>query len=537
MGINNSEIWQGNDKIENVNQIFDNTKQDLSKLKNNIENKQYTLSKEDFKKYFEWENFRQRTVWNCWLVAVIDSLVSYWDYEKLIRSSVKIDNKWFTFILPLWDPNWIEQFVSFKEIKEVQRDIYWNEQILISWKSWIKALAIAFWKLYSWFSDKLVYNNLDGWNSCIVFSLLVYDIDTYLLVRSGMSEKDDPNWTVDTIFTWKLRSILERFNTKTDMLTLSVNQLLGNSINVDDYSSLGHYSNSNHTVSVEKVIKKNWKLFITISNPWDSNRSYDILFEDLIKSCNYFNLWTKNKNYKDLTMDANVLYKSKMPFSNKKLDWDSIRIMNTNIKNNQVPYKKNGNNNIDLSPHTVDQIVSITWDADKALREARKEIIVTNDSNNKIKVSSYDLSINMEEKWWNVIISLWKNKLNINKSHISDRYKYDGKNIQDENFPFYLYWAKIANFINLMRKLYINKKSQDKSNDRPFRIINWSLQFDDNPLKLIWDKWRTRIWAELTWDDYIECLRNWWLLWISSSDNETKQKIADFLNKLIIEWN
>ena len=67
----------------------------------------------------------------------------------------------------------------------------------------------------------------------------------------------------------------------------------------------------------------------------------------------------------------------------------------------------------------------------------------------------------------------------------------------------------------------------------PFCIKDWLLQFDDNPSKFSWKDWVKRIWAELVGDDYIECLKDWKSLWIDPSDEETKQKIADFLNVIV----
>lgn len=548
----NLEVTNG---VEKKDSIIDSTVQALDWLQttiktktvdewSNIENDKYTLSKEDFEQYFEWENFYQWKVWDCWLIAAIDSLVSYWDYERLIRTSVKKTDKWFSFSLPLWTMDDLSEkiFVSFDEIKECQRNIDWDQQFLVTWNLWIQALAIAVWKFESDTGHKFDYNILNGWASCIAFSIIApLDLDKYAIMRALIVENEDPYWNVDKVFVEKLYTVLENFNTETDMLTLAVCQL--KYMNIDrnyTYAALGHYSKVNHAISVEKVTKKDWTLIITLSNPWDSNMGYDITFENLIKSCGWFELCTKNKNYSSImsSLKTGGLMQSQSVDRNQPLkylhDEDKVKFGNfvvwvTDLPKSYTPYKRG----IDNRPVSVNQVVKSTWVVNKELQKVRKDVIVS-DENNKLKVSSYGLSINLEEKWWNIVISLWENKLSINKNRLSNKYEYDWKTIQKENYPLYLYWAKIANFINMMRKLYINTKSRDKKNNTPFTVKDWKLEFDDDPSKFSWKDRVRRRWAELIKrDDTITVLEDRSQLWISSLDNETQQKIANFLNRLV----
>lgn len=79
--------WVGNA----LRKTHENSK--LKESKNQKERWFTSLSHDDFKKYFEWEKFQQANIGDCWILAAIDSLVSFWDYEKLIRKSVlKNDN-------------------------------------------------------------------------------------------------------------------------------------------------------------------------------------------------------------------------------------------------------------------------------------------------------------------------------------------------------------------------------------------------------------------------------------------------------------
>ena len=464
------------------------------------ETRSYFLSKKDFQDYFEWENFKQHNIGNCWLLAVIDSLVSFWDYEKLIRTSVLKNDEWYTFYLPLWAPHLDSNkfFVSYEELNADQVGIDWKYAILVQWKQWIQALVLAYWKKCTWKYGQFDYNNLSGWYGDYALNDLVYGINTYCANRIW-SETIDPNWTINKRFTNKLYKTLESFDKKYDMLTLAVNQW-------DDYSSLWHYSGANHEISVENVRKEKWTLIVSVSNPRNSGKFYDIKFEDLIRSCGGFCLWTKKE--RERLKKSNLTYEGKRTYRaarNVNIFWEDI--------------------------NSVNQVVQTTWWANMALRETRWDILVTENENNTFKVSSYDLEMNIKERGWQIIIYNNGTKLSIDKEKLLNKYKYDGKTV--DQYPLLLYWAKIANFINRMRKFYINPKKRDESNNKPFRIIDWSLQFDDDPSTFEWRDKIRREWAERFWDDYIECLNDWNSLWISNNDKNTQQKIADLLNQLV----
>ena len=499
------ENWQ---KLAN-NATFEETASNFDNIK-----KQKLLSKSDFKKYFEWEDFQQENIGNCRLLAVIDSLVSFWDYEKLIRTSVTKDNKWYTFYLPLWAPHLDSNkfFVSYEELDTNQVGIGWDTPILVIWKQWIQALVLAYWKKCTWKYGQFDYNNLSSWQSDRALNDLVFWIKTYSEVRTTYSETEDQLWKKDLDFINKFYKTLEGFNRKYDMLTLSVNQLQENdldrqNIKWEAYSSLWHYSKPNHTISVEKVRKEKWKLIVTVSNPRDSNRTYDITFNDLIKSCHGFYLGTKRER------------------------WRLSKSDRTN--SNQMTYHATDITKTIDDIQSINQVVQLTWEANEALREARWDILVTENKNNTFKVSSYDLEMNIKERGWQIIIYNNWIELSIDKKKLLNKYEYDDKTVENNQYPLLLYWAKIANFINMMRKFYINPKKRDKSNNKAFRIINWSLQFDDDPSTFGWRNRIRRKSAERFWDDYIECLNDRNSLWISNNDKNTKQKIANLLNQFL----
>ena len=464
-------------------------------------NLNYTLSKEDFEEYFSWNELYQNNIWNCWLISPIMSLVKFWDYEKLIRTSVKMNDNGFIISLPLWSPEPHTYSISFEELNQVQRRISWDSPSLVEWKLWIQALVLAYWKM-STGKDQFDYINLAGWNSSNVFYDLVYGIEVYSVERNGLPYCDDPYWACDQDFLKQLRDVLENFNKNTDMISLyvSVDPLI---------HLLSHYSMSNHEISVKNVKKDNWKLIITVWNMDEKYEDCDITFEDLITACGGFSLWTKNK--RPWLKKSNESYVWK-----RKYIWEIYA-----KKHNKI--------------ESVNQLVLLHWKEKEALREARWDIVVTDIAENELKVSSYGLDTKLEEKDWKIIISVWNNKIYISKAVLSNKYEYKGRITSNKEYPFYLYWAKIANFVNMMRKFYIEPEKWDKKNYTPFCLVRWALQFDDNPNSFNFGTRIKRKWKELIWDDYIECLRDWESLGIDSSNDETKQKIVDFLNQLVKE--
>lgn len=463
------------------------------------ENLNYTLSKEDFEEYFSWNELYQNNIWNCWLISPIMSLVEFWDYEKLIRTSVKKNEKWFIISLPLWSPEPHISFISFKELNQVQRYLWWYSPVLVSWKQWIQALMLAYWKMFTW-KNQFDYNNFERWRSSRVFYDLVYGINVYETKRTIFSYDTDPVWAWDQLFLNQLYDILENFDKKTDMISLAVC--------LDPLTKfLSHYSMTNHEISVKKVRKDNWTLIITVGNSADDLKDHDITFRDLMQSCGAFSLWTKkNKSW---------LKKSKESYI-----WKRKYIGSTDIDDiNEIK--------------SVNQIVQLHWKEKEALREARWDIIVTDIVDNTMNVSSYGFDTKLEERDWIIVVSVWTNELSINKWLLSNKYEYEEEVIANKNYPFYLYWAKIANFVNMMRKLYINPKKWDKQNKKTFCLIDWCLQFDDDSNTFEWrDKSKRKI-KEKLGDDYIKCLKDWESLWIKSSDNKTQQKIVNFLNQLV----
>ena len=476
-----------------------------------------SLTNEEFKKCFEkWEDFQQTNVGDCWLLAAIDSLVSFWDYKKLIMTSVFINNnKGFMIRLPLWA--WVNEskpfYVSFSELMKEQKGIEWTEYKPITLWSWelkafrgLKALILAYWKKITW-KETFDVSNLDGWYTERAFNDLIYWMNTYICTRSlsyeETSEENDPSWMKDKNFVNAFKTVLEKFNTKNDMLTIGVNQLWNNS--EENYSKLGHYSWSNHVVSVEAVKKQWWNLIITLSNPWDSSKSYDISFNELLKSCSKFVLCTKK--------ERKWLQKSHDSYDKKRQEiWSSSVESQKDIK-------------------SLNQVIQLTWEKDKTLRKSRWDVIVTNKDiigfTEDLTISSFWLETEVKEEKWKIIITSWENTLSINRENLSHSYEYEWDNNHNNNYPLYLYWSKIANFINRMKHDYINPKKW--ANNNPFSLDSkWCLCFNE------W--WTSSMWGFLRslykWSKTLTILEDNWesSLWIIS--NNVKNDLVEFLNTL-----
>lgn len=532
-----------NTVLEQQEKILKDTKRELSFLAKHIEKQpSFTLSKEDFQKYFAGENFQQRAIANCWLLAVIDSLVSWGNYETVIRKSVKRDKEGNFFIrLPLWSPQGQVITVKKEDFKE-QVNINGTRASLVSWKDWIKALVIAYWKYTTGKQGNEQFENhkLSGGRGFKALNTLVDDITVFSQQRSAQwskSEQEDPLWNYDKVFMQALESVLLKFNPKTDLLTLSVyqkNETDGDRQELKDaYSSLGHYSLSNHSISVEKTFLKNWQLRIVLSNPRDSSRTYRLKFDELLKACRGFSLGTlqpqafdfltKNKNNSEEKVASRNDYRSKHSM-----------------------------------PNSINQLIQQTGAFDIEETAKRNDVIVQ-------EQASGILSVNARGKNdWKIIfgkesieLKIAHQSLILEKSKLSKNF--DGQ-INDK-YPLFLYAPRIVVFIQKIRNLYIDEtKGQIKS---PFLLNKaWELVFIPNSKKKVADEAIKNLWARIadTVIDFasdfglleketqnsryksdkrtISILKNWNLLGIDKDDIETKSALMNFLNALYGEtWN
>lgn len=500
-------IWKLKERANQVSGlVFTNEPLNLNQSNYNEKEKDYTLSKEDFQTYFEGENFKQGNIWNCWLVATVDSLVSYWGYEDLIRKSVTMTNEWFKIIMPLWSPKWEwkEVIINEKDFS-YQISINWDFFNLVNWKKWIKALIIAYWKVSTW-NDNFDVMNLEWWNVWNYFNTLIYWINSYSKVRENINWKKwarEYLWIEDNWFKDELKSVLEWFNTETDLLTVTINQ------GYSWYNKLYNYKENkwwdiawDHEVSIEWTYEKDWKLFIIISNPWDSGKSYEISFEDLLESTCAYTLWSK-------------VIKDNLSNSTWNDNWTRI-----------LP-KSLGKNRDNKS---LNQVILSTWALSKNEENNRWFVIsrIENWTNYIDSRWKADTFITNDDNY-NPTINIWNNKLSLKKDYFSKKYN----NNENYRFQSRLYPQRLSVFINKMRSDYIDKKLFNADNQNPFYIWeDWSIKIDDNTdnYNSIDDKIKRKT-AKFLWID-TTLLQDWSLLWIEWNNKEAKYKIVDFLNLL-----
>jgi len=135
-------------------EIKNNASKWLKELWDELE-KKYTLSKKNFEYYFKNIEFHQ-IIGICYLVAAIHWLMQLDCYEKIIRSSVRIDGDTFFVKMPLWEP-WATEYKVWPEItKWMQYKWAYHFDDLISDDSgdinsyWITALIHAFGQHTIW---------------------------------------------------------------------------------------------------------------------------------------------------------------------------------------------------------------------------------------------------------------------------------------------------------------------------------------------------------------------------------------------------
>ena len=410
----------------------------------------HPITEQEFNKYFSWESFRQSNIWNCWLVAAVDSLISLWQYKELIFNNVRCIENGFVFRMPLRmkgsenseiKRNFFHEWDSYV----VTKDMYsWEKSKcgrlnLLSWKEWHKALAYVLWRLYTWHDD-YSYEELNSllWREESPLEYMVYPT---------VSERRYK--LLDESCFQNLEKLLWNFNPKTDMMTVWVQQW-------NWYSELlpsNLFADRGHFVSIEKTRYTNWKLMVRISNPWNAWIYYDTSFKNLKKSAESYNWASLNINaYKDKRV--------KSPHD-ERLDkakdfWDTKRI-------------------------SMEWDINMTW-------ENREELQWQRDL--KIYAHEYGKIYTVESRWGsatNVELLDWFVRFSVaGRKNISISIPYDKflSTDKDDLVDKSLY---IANFINKMEYDYIKPQKAKKNYSWPFGWERWKwLEFQHKADNLRW---------------------------------------------------
>lgn len=473
-----------------------------------VDEKNYTLSEFDFFKYFEWENFQQQNIWDCWLVASVDSLVSWGPYKEYIKKSVTKTPTWFDIIMPLWAPqsaidSWNAAVVSIDEQDLLpQKSLSWEDLVLVEWKDGIYALMMAYGKMATGKDtfDLINMATIDD-NSWNPFAGLVWGINSY-----SEDRKDD------RLAKGKFDRILSEFDSQTDMLTLGVNQLVEWYSKLEWYNKLWNWSGVNHDVSVERTYKENGILMVVVSAPQDSMRSYTISAEGLWKSCALYTMWSLKKKSYLWGVSRSEYWEREVSAFVKNSD------QKNNVRNNEKSFSK---------AKTLNQMLQLTWKIDEDQRISRGDAVVQ-ERNGDTYVDS--------RKRTDTCITYYADNITIISvggqdlmlwDVFSDVYR-DAKNPKYKSF---LYPPRLTVFINKMRHDYIDKQNGDGKSPFSLDEDNWNLFFDDDFTEFSGGDFWERM-AKNVVDDYVTVLDDRSLLWIKDSDIATKKKIIKFLNEL-----
>lgn len=570
--------WQNQYRNPNVPTI---KKADESEKMDN-----YLLSEEDFKKYFECDTFRQDNLWNCWVVAALDSISHLSNYEYLIRSSVKKTSSWFEIRLPMWAPSDYPKAKRYKtKLQDLSRPQLWlNGKQLSLWHefndgqwTWFRCLIHALWQMITG-KQEFNYAMLTYWptGSLVPFECFVYWLAGETYFKPCMKVREENNLLLKVnLFTndeWvypgegRLLQILNNFDPGKQSMTVIVNTTDDDPPQIRDDVEAWIWQFQylpDHVVSVSYVRKTSSWLMIWLSEPHTANKTTEYPYEKFIKM-----IWW----YTIARFDENA-YKQGWALSMFQKYWSNHLGLGA--------WDNHGNYTLhdqveDLYTDIGDVIV---WDS-----RTRSD----NGKNNDIEIEWCWEKVQIVDKGSCVKMTFpWKSSsLEIDNNCFV--YFPDGKKDKEGNLvEDYYHWSacKTALFIEKMVKQYI--KSKKWKTEKPFALIGNKLVFNLNKIKTVSgvvndagdyitsvtspavdkvEQWLNNIglgwlvdayntvwhyasqvretayqWLELvnnSIDSYVDILniKSWDNIWLNYS-NETWQKIVNFLNQLYAEYN
>lgn len=494
------------------NDVLSESSRELHNLQAEIESS-YTLSKEDFDRDFKWDNFSQ-WIWNCWMVSVLDSFVNFWDYEKLIRTHAKKNNKWwYDITLPMWDFKRNGGLFNFWKRKEIyhitsedllpQVSIEGEKIQLLGngVKKWIHCLIIALWqKLAGSKNSSFDYNVLNGWHSVDVMDALMINFYSLAINRKTIGDEE---------FNKKLKSYLKIFDSRTDMMTVSV-KWQGSWKNMWKVSEWKGWTN--HAISVDSVFYKQvenyfwWKskeMRVRLSNPHDSSDTYEMPYYDFKNKCWKLHFWSKK--------------------------------MGKVEKDYGEPWTFNGKNERINSTYSGDFKDSLNW-------YIQNEWGVENERNLVVKewCELPDWRIVSREEWnglWRIcyIVESYGKKVIVKRNWNSYTFSCDGNNITFNGELFSDKGTSLKNWINdLINKIlptWIRNQSPEKIK---FFISAMEFANSINYFRQMHCKWLViKEW---------QIFRKWVIAlpiypeWLGFKDNisvDDKTKIVNYINKII----
>ena len=494
-------------------------KEETSVLKQEIEQQNmYTLSKEDFQKYFEGNDFSQ-WIGNCYLVAVIDSLVHLENYEQLIRKNVKKTHNWFDIILPLWDLSNTETntySITTSDLKE-QIDIYGKKTTLINWKIGIQALVLAYTE--SLLETKEIdIQRMEGGGLNMVIKDLIPGMNVYTEAYDWLWDKGK--------FYKNMKQVIESFDPKKDILVFWVGI----------WDEIGELKNdiSNHWISIKKVEKKNNDIYITYSDPNEAKKLFTIPFNELFIKCSSFYLWSyRTRDINRYSYDEHKFmknYKKYITVPNKSLNGQIISTQKEDIWQ-QI---KRGDVII-TSPRSESTLLQLGKYGNIILQIKSYGSNATTEIKTDEKNNRFTQEITIGNKKLELPLEVEKDKF-LNKLETVQQYykQSDQNNLKLYLKEIFLYSTRLVTFIMRMKHDYIDTQMQNTDNPKPFSIDKeGNLVFDDK-ISLANEKRRV-IW-NLLWNTPLVVLKDWSVftgLTQQTSYFPEKIELVNFLNQLI----
>lgn len=477
-------------------------------IKKNREKKykqeRYTLSENDFRKYFSWEKFGQNQ-WTCYLISLLDWLSNLDSYEYLIRTSIRKEWNSFFIKIPLWEPWAKEREISFEQANSRQRDYRWylispteNNGYRIPYSYdislWLNALALAYWKHVIWndFLKEWWYfdlSRLDWWWLDETIITLLWQENISIISERNIRALDEDISSAKII-----ESLLVNFDPKNQILSFSV--IMDGKwwylLNISDNKKR---RNSSHAIIIKRFNKNERE--VVFSDPWNSEEEKRMKLDDFLKIVTWYTLWVINYNAFDSSTRNST--ENVYLWEENRDNWESTserrysKTLNTSIRNTwEVDYEKRKNRwdlvIIDWDCQFIDWSINKTcwfseWEFNKSLtiKSYWYSTGILVESTDKQSIYKFAMLVNWRE--YNMNIKKW-----------------------DEWRDPFLYAEKITNLIHMIRHYFIKWKSDLSEN--PFFIRYWAL---------IIDNWDSDSWISkrvFWWTIIVRNLeKSFWLVW------------------------
>lgn len=541
-GLNNDVDY--NSQILDGEYNFDSVMWLLSDVQNGKEKMdEYLLSEQDFKQYFEWNNFyRQANIWNCWIVAALDSITHLSNYKNLVRTSVKKTSTWFDIRLPMWAPKSYEwakwyhtkvgcnkqlqtdgttlKLLDFNPIKPEDNKTEYEKkekeldnQPRHAWV-WLGCMVHALGQSITG-QRNFNYWDLTYWptGSVLPFQELVYWLASDTMYYLGPDKRGNG-------ITLHLKKQLENFDPKKQTMTAILKT-------DDDYNIMDDHNSfvsllpgrtPDHVVSIDHTENIGGTLRVYISDPHDASDN------------------TKIKKYSFKQFVKMIWWYSFTEFNEERYLEDSVlRPVQRFWTKHLALWRAAGHWN-----ETIQWVVEWSWSlwdpvSWRNVCGSRGTVLIE-DLNKKSGIGKKN---DIQVTWWwkkAVIVDNWtKVKMQITwKAPVLelDNKCFDNKYDENWNLTDYYYYDAACRMTLFLERMSTEYKN-NWSSKTPFYLneswdINFHVKTDDNSTYL-WDLVESayRTINPLT----LLSGSGWSNLWLKDN-RETKQKVVDFLNKI-----